>query len=387
MAKLTTKQLRLTAAFALLIYVAVMAGIVVWLVLNAETTIKARMDASPSATVSLAGDEPEVPSSWQAPAAEAPVPEAMPEAVAEEKVPEEPVKEPVAVAPEQKPEVLPMAPAVEPATPAVTVDPTAAPTAAWHKFARPFDQKDTRPRIGLIIADLGMAAAATQTAIQDLPGDVSLAFSSVAPDLEQWLSVARVAGHETILTIPMEPENYPQNDAGPNSLLLGLSDQENIDRLKRSMARAEGFVAITPYMGEKFVMSEKKLAPVLQAVKQQEVLILDGTQNKGSLIATLSRYEKLPFVRSDVVIDAAASGQAIDAQLQTLEQMARDKGQAVGVALPYPVTFEKLKAWIATLDKKGIVLAPLTALASEDTPGNVPAVATTESLPSQQEKR
>lgn len=400
---LTPKQLRMAAAFALIAYAAIVAAIIAWVMVNAEETTKSRMAASPNVTVALTGEEPEVPSSWQAPSAETEaaheaVPEAMPEAAAslpatEEKPAETPVAAETPVSVENKPTEKP--PVTEPATPAVTVDPTATPiptpSAVWHKFARPFDQKDQRPRIGLIVADLGMASAATQTAIQDLPGEVSLAFSSVAPDLEQWIGSARVAGHETILTIPMEPENYPQNDSGPNSLLLGLPDADNIDRLKRAMARAEGYVAVTPYMGEKFVTSEKKLIPILQAVKEQEVLILDGTLNRSSLIAPLSRYEKIPFVRSDMVIDAAASGQAIDVQLQNLEQLAREKGQAIGVALPYPVTFEKLKAWISTLEKKGLVLAPLTALASEEAPATVTtaipaeveAKPSTESLPSQ----
>ena len=385
-AGLTPKQLRLTIAFALLIYGAVLAAVIAWVMFNAEDTVKARIAASPSATVSLTEEAPAVPSSWQAPEAmpsaeETPLPED--EAAPAETPAPEAVETPKdsaeqAPAPTAEKEAAPAAAVTpaEPAQPPVTVNRDASPSAAWHKYARPFNQADRRPRIALIIADLGMASGATQAAIQELPGDISLAFSSTAPNLEQWIGSARAAGHETILTIPMEPENYPQNDPGPNSLLTGLSNEQNIDRLKRAMARAEGYVAIAPYMGDKFVISEPKLIPVLQTIKQEEVLILDGTMNRNSLIAPLARYEGIPFVRSDAVIDAAASSTAIDAQLQQLEQTALEKGQAVGVALPYPVTFEKLKSWTATLEKKGLVLAPLTALVGDNAPAAVtPAAA------------
>lgn len=380
MAVLTAPQFRLSLTLAAIVYVATMAAVVAWLGFNAEQTVQRRMHAFPDATVSLYETKTEVPASWQDPSAENAVDtpaQAMPESEAVAALPPQ-------VAPNEAPapsaaDTATAAPSQEPQGPAVTVDPTATPPvpplAVWQKNARPFDQKDTRPRIGLVIADLGMAHASTQTAIQDLPGEVSLAFSSLAPDLEQQVSTARVAGHEVILTVPMEPENYPLNDAGPSSLLIGLPDRENINRINRAMARAEGYVAVAPYMGDKFVTAEVKLAPVLDAVKQQQLMVLDGTMNKASLIAPLARYQRIPYARGDIVIDAAAAGTAIDAQLEALEKTAREKGQAIGIAMPYPVTFEKLKAWIATLDKKGFALAPLTALSSEDMPQPAAAVA------------
>lgn len=366
--RLTSKQFRLAAIFAVLLSAAILAGIVGWVMLNAKATRWARMAEIPQVTVAVEAPpqpEQEVPPSWQPPTQQTPAampPEAeTPPVTAPE--PEKPVETPVEKPVEKQASEKPVA-----QTPPVTVDPVATPPALakWQKYARPFDVQDKRPKIVLVIADLGLAAAATQAAIQELPGEVNLAFSSSSPSLEQWLELARIAGHETVLTVPMEPENYPQNDSGPNSLLLGLSDQENTDRLKRTMARADGYVAIAPYMGEKFVASEKKMIPVLQNVGEQQIMILDGTLNKNSLIAPLARYQHIPFARADLVLDAAAASGAIDQQLLVLEQLARDKGQALGIALPYPVTFEKLKTWIATLDKKGLVLAPLTVLAAGD---------------------
>jgi polysaccharide deacetylase 2 family uncharacterized protein YibQ len=394
MFNLTTKQSRQTLVIALLVYVAIVAAIVAWLAFNSEQTVQHRLAQAPTVTAELPGKEPAVPPSWQTPAA-MPPPAVTPPPVATPPVATPPVTPPAPTpaakpvettppvadkakpievakeAPKPAPVVaIPPTPVVTPPVQsAVTTNPDAAPPPQkWQKYARPFNQKDTRPRIGLIIADLGMASMATDAAIQELPGEVSLAFSSAAPNLEDWVAKGRAAGHELILTIPMEPENYPQNDPGPNTLLLSLPDKENVERINRAMARTDGYVAITPYMGEKFVTAEDKMVPVLDAVRQQQLMVLDGTLNKDSLIAPLSRLGKIPFVRSDMVIDASASSAGIDDQLNALEKMARLKGQAIGVALPYPVTFEKLKAWIATLDKKGIVLAPLTAMASEEAP-------------------
>ena len=42
--------------------------------------------------------------------------------------------------------------------------------------------------------------------------------------------------------------------------------------------------------------------------------------------------------------------------------MARKNKTAVAMASPYPVVMERLVAWIGTLDKKGLVLAPVSSL-------------------------
>ena len=122
-----------------------------------------------------------------------------------------------------------------------------------------------------------------------------------------------------------------------------------------------------PFMGEKFVLAEEKLAPVFDELKKDDLLIVDSTQAERSRIPALARLAKLTFARADVLIDAAARD-ALDAQFANLETMAREHGQVVAVIKPYPVTFEKLATWIQTLEGKGLVLAPASAVTSAVSP-------------------
>jgi len=46
-----------------------------------------------------------------------------------------------------------------------------------------------------------------------------------------------------------------------------------------------------------------------------------------------------------------------------LERIAKSAGSAVGMGLPYPVTIERLAVWAETLEAKGLVLVPVSALA------------------------
>ena len=361
MAKLSPKQFNTALAGAVLITVLVLAALGGWLYLNRDITAQKRALQTPSVTAWLPGQQPQTPPSWQKPQVAAPVEEpAAPQNVSVDNnlPPETSDAMPPALPPA---ELKPAATETPPASPQTTM-------AKWQKNARAFNQNDKRPRIAIVVADLGLAAAVADAAIQTLPADISLTFTSLAPDLENWLVKAKAAGHETLLSIPMEPENYPQNDPGPNPLLVSLSKEENVARLRTAMAKAGGYVAVTPSMGEKFVTAEDKLTPVLGTVKDEGVMFLDSTLNKDSLVASLSRLGKVSFARGDQRLDAAMSSQPMAAQLDALEKIARDKGSAVAILTPYPERFIQIKDWAATLDRKGLVLAPLTALNSDEMP-------------------
>jgi polysaccharide deacetylase 2 family uncharacterized protein YibQ len=55
----------------------------------------------------------------------------------------------------------------------------------------------------------------------------------------------------------------------------------------------------------------------------------------------------------------------LDARLDALSKLARDKGSALGlVSVPRPKTLERVTAWSNTLLVKGLILAPVSALVS-----------------------
>ena len=72
----------------------------------------------------------------------------------------------------------------------------------------------------------------------------------------------------------------------------------------------------------------------------------------------------LPRAINDRYIPARASGAAIDQRLLELETIARVSGHALGVGAPYPVTLERLSAWLGGLEAKGFALAPVSAIAA-----------------------
>ena len=71
----------------------------------------------------------------------------------------------------------------------------------------------------------------------------------------------------------------------------------------------------------------------------------------------------LPFRAVDLVVDEPASRAEVEAKLAQLEQIARDRGSALGLASALrPATLDRLAAWARTVEARGFVLAPVSAL-------------------------
>ena len=232
----------------------------------------------------------------------------------------------------------------------------------WQVYARPFDLSDRRPRVSILVTELGLSSAATEAAIQRLPGAVSLAFVPFAERLSSWIDQARSGGHEVLLTLPMEPITYPRDDPGPQTLLTSLSDRENLQRLEWVMSRVTGYVGMVSFMGSRFTTNPVTLRPVLTALKSRGLLYVDSQPGTRSVAPGVARDIGLPHGATDRFIDDVATRAAIDEQLAALEAIAREKGTALGVGSPYPVTLDRIAQWAPTLASKGIALAPVSAV-------------------------
>ena len=117
--------------------------------------------------------------------------------------------------------------------------------APMQVYAAGFDKTDLRPRVGLLLAGAGLDTAETTQAIKELPGGVTFAFSPYAQVSDKLLSEARLAEHEYLISIPMEPQSFPLNDPGDKALMTTLAPADNEQHLMWALTRVAGYVGAT----------------------------------------------------------------------------------------------------------------------------------------------
>lgn len=232
--------------------------------------------------------------------------------------------------------------------------------APMHAYAARFDAADKRPRVALLLGGIGMSETDSEEAIRTTPAAVSLAVSPYAFRPERLLADARAAGHELLLALPLEPERYPLDDPGNRALLTGNPAALNRQRLEWVLTRFAGYVGATGALngmrGERFAAASELMNPLLAELAARGLLDIDPRPGAPHPPHVTGRSV-------DVVVDEPAVRTEIETNLARLEQVARDRGAALGlVDQPRPVTLDRIAAWAATLGSRGLVLAPVSAI-------------------------
>lgn len=236
---------------------------------------------------------------------------------------------------------------------------------ARQVYARKVLPAEGRPQIGLVIVGLGGSEADSRAAIR-LPGAVTLAVSAYARDPGALLAAARLAGHELLVSIPMESNGFPFDDAGPDSLLTGAAPADNQARLEAVLGRIQGYVGATGasdgLRGERFASQTSSFHAVLDELAARGLLYLDPRPSGAGRPAPLPAG--LAGCTVDVVLDESSARAEIEAKLAELERIARDRGSAIGlVGRLRPMVLDRIAAWARDVEARGVVLAPVSALA------------------------
>lgn len=232
-------------------------------------------------------------------------------------------------------------------------------------YGRPFvtspSLKPGAPKIAIVIGGLGLNPQATASAIDETPEAVTLAFAPYGGDLERLVSAARARGHEALLQAPMEPFDYPQNNPGPHTLTVGAADA-GLDDLRWVMSRFTGYAGVMNHLGGRYMADEAALAATLTDIGQRGLFFLDDGASPQSMAGQIAPKVGAPFAKVDVILDERGTPRSLESALAQLEVAARDRGAAIGFANAVPATVARLARFARDLERKGIALAPASAV-------------------------
>jgi len=234
---------------------------------------------------------------------------------------------------------------------------------AMNVYAAGFDTADRRPRVGLLLAGLGLNGADSEEAIRTLPAGITLAFSPYAARPLPLVEAARAARHEFLISLPLEPQGAPLNSAGDQALLVAAPAAQNQQRLEWALSRITGYAGATGALGtlrgERFANTPEPMAALLRSLAGRGLLYIDPRPGAADPKPAWGRAV-------DLVIDDPPARADIEANLNRLEQLARDRGSALGLAaIPTPVTVARIAIWATGLAARGVALAPVSALAHQ----------------------
>lgn len=231
----------------------------------------------------------------------------------------------------------------------------------WQVYSRPASSLESRPRIAVVVTNLGTRKETTEQALR-MPGPVTLTFAPYARKLGEWIDKARADGHEVMITLPMEPRDFPRSDAGPYALLTTLTPEQNMRRLEWVLSRATGYIGVTNYQGSGFAAKQSAVSPIMSAIARRGLIYFDTSMNADSDALEAAKSAGGVGAEADIVADSDLNRRAISRKLAEAEVVAKSNNTAIVLIDSYPVGIDRVTRWIEELKDKGIVITPLSAI-------------------------
>ncbi len=227
-----------------------------------------------------------------------------------------------------------------------------------------------KPKIAIVIDDLGLAEHATDD-LSEIIGPFTLAFLPYAERLPLQTKIAKKAGHELMVHLPMEPHSKTA-DPGPNALLTGLKQEEFERRIHWNLTQFTGFVGVNNHMGSKLTEDPAMMVHLMQSLKESGWIFLDSLTSHKTVAERAAIATGVPTIARDIFLDNNKDKTAIRAQLSKTEKLAQKRGYAIAIGHPYPETIEVLKEWSNDVKARGFSLVPISQLIADKINAEIP---------------
>jgi len=218
-----------------------------------------------------------------------------------------------------------------------------------------------RPKIAIIIDDLGYERAAGERAIE-LPGPITYAVLPGTPRARHLAEFAHAAGKEVILHLPMQAENRDE-PADPGGLLLDMSYTQFTETLAGDIEAVPHIVGINGHRGSLLTRHPGHMQWLMDEIRQREPLFfVDSYTTHESIALHIAAEKNVPAIKRDVFLDPDSNPGTVEREFARLRKRAADQGFAVGIGHPYPATLSFLEEALPRLAEEGYDLVGVSSL-------------------------
>ena len=228
-------------------------------------------------------------------------------------------------------------------------------------FLKTTTQQRRTGQIALVIDDFGEHSRLYKR-FCDLQQHVTLAILPNAGPVTAIADRARKNGHDLLIHLPMEPDDYPTQDPGNGAIMAHYSEGEVRSVLQRALKRIPHAVGFNNHMGSKITRDERIMRTLLAEAKKRQLLFLDSRTTSHSVAYDLAQSLGVPSLQRDVFIDEVDDRAAIEAALWNLAAQASRTGHAVGIGHDRTNTLLALERVLPRLEQRGFRFASLEQL-------------------------
>ena len=220
---------------------------------------------------------------------------------------------------------------------------------------------DAKPRVAIIIDDLGYEFAAGKRATT-LPGPVACAILPQAPRAAELANFAHEHGKDVLLHLPLQAQVADGMDE-PGGLFLDMSRSQFVSALHANLAAVPHISGVNTHRGSMLTRHPGHMEWLMTELAERgDLFFVDSYTTAASIALQAAREAGIPSTRRDVFLDPDRAPETLAKEFTRLKNLARENGFAVGIGHPYPGTLDFLEAELPKLRADGIELISIVEL-------------------------
>lgn len=217
-------------------------------------------------------------------------------------------------------------------------------------------------RIAIVIDDLGYSRRLGSLATA-LPGSLTLAVLPQSPHGRRIAQQAVEHGKEVMVHLPMSNLAGQPLDAG--GLTETMDHEGFLTVLRSNLAAIPQAKGANNHMGSLLTQHREPMEWLMDELQAHNLYFVDSRTSPASVALDVARERGVPVLDRRIFLDNQRSCDAIAAQFQSLERIARRRGQALAIGHPYPETLSFLSGLLPRLESAGLLLMPVSALLAD----------------------
>lgn len=217
------------------------------------------------------------------------------------------------------------------------------------------------PRVAIIIDDMGYHLANGRRAI-DLPGAVSFSFLPGAPRARALAEKAHAQGKDILLHLPLQAANDDEAP-GPSEIHIDMSRERVGHTFTEAMESVPYVIGVNSHRGSLLTRHPGHMQWLMEEIGARESLFfIDSYTHHESVALQIALENGVAALRRDVFLDPDPSPEAVQREFERLKTLARQRGHALAIGHPYPVTLELLERELPRLAEEGFELVRVSEL-------------------------
>jgi len=240
------------------------------------------------------------------------------------------------------------------------VPPSEPPARPEEPAVRREGRPSSRARLALIIDDVGANPKALERFLR-IPADLSFAVIPNTRYASRCAEMIRAEGHTVLLHLPMEP--LDQHKMPPGAVTTAMTDAEIAECVDRYLASLPQVAGVNNHMGSKATQDERVMRAVLRVVSARGLFFVDSRTAPDTVVSSVAEELGVPHAARDgrFLDDSGDPSEALDALLE-LAEIARVRGEAVGIGHVRRGTAEAIRKALPELEARGVRVVSVSEL-------------------------